>query len=108
VPLAIFIAQVAALNYFYCNERCGEGTSMWRVLGTALFLIPIAMHCWLMKKSAWPSYKGYAVLSVIRTALMIGTGVAALWGMAGVALIVIMAVLAVSFLVPVTRPKLNS
>ena len=81
---------------------------MWRPLGTALFLIPIAIRCWLMKKAAWPSYKGYAVLSVIRTALIMGIGIAVLWRLTEVVLIVIMALFAVSFLVPATRPKLNN
>jgi presenilin-like A22 family membrane protease len=79
---------------------------MWRVLGTGLFLIPIAIRCWLMKK-AWPSYKGYAWLSVIRLALVMGIGIAALWGVTKVVLIVIMFLFGVSFLVPATRPKLN-
>jgi hypothetical protein len=39
---------------------------------------------------------------------MMEIGIAALWGMTEVVLIVIVALLAVSFLVPVTRPMLNS
>jgi hypothetical protein len=81
---------------------------MWRVLGTGLFLIPVAIRCWLMKKTAWASYKGYAVLSVIRTALLMGIGIAALWRTTGVVLIVVALLFAASFLVPVARPKLNS
>ena len=38
---------------------------MWRVLGTVLFVIPVVTRCWLVKKTAWPEYKGYAVVSVI-------------------------------------------
>jgi hypothetical protein len=39
---------------------------MWRVLGTALFLIPIAIRCWLAKKAVWPEHKGHAVLVTCR------------------------------------------
>jgi hypothetical protein len=78
---------------------------MWKVFGTVLFLMPIAIRCRLMKRAAWSSHKAYAVLSVSRLALMMGIGIAALWGMTGATLIVIAALLAVSFLVPVTRPS---
>lgn len=84
---------------------------MWRVLGTALFLIPIAIRCWLIKKAAWPEYKGYAVVSVIRLALIMGIGIVALWasGMTtGILAIVFTALFAFSFLIPVNRPKVNT
>ena len=80
---------------------------MWRILGTALFMIPIAIRCWLMKKAAWPSYKGYAVLHVVRIALVMGVGIAGLWRVTVVIPVVIVFLLALSFLVPVTRPKPN-
>jgi len=84
---------------------------MWRVLGTVLFVIPVTIRCWLVKKTAWPKYKGYAVVSVIRLALIMGIGIAALWsrGMTTQILaIVFMALLVVSLLIPVSRPKPNS
>jgi hypothetical protein len=84
---------------------------MWRVLATVLFLLPVAIRCWLVKKTAWPEYKGYAVVSVMRLALIMGIGVAALWarGMTPEILaIVFMALVVVSLLIPVSRPKLNS
>jgi hypothetical protein len=84
---------------------------MLRVLGIVLFLIPVVIRCWLVKKTAWPEYKGYAVVSVMRLALIIGIGIAALWarGMTTEILaIVFMALLVVSLLIPVSRPKLNS
>jgi len=86
----------------------GTGLLMWRVLGTGLFLIPVAVHCWVMKKT-WPSYKGSsAVLSTIRLALAMGCGIAVLWGvMTTIGLIAIMLLFALSFLVPAIRPKLK-
>ena len=83
-------------------------TAIWRVLGTVVFLIPIAIRCWLVKKKAWPEYKGYAVVSVIRLALLMGIGVAALWAVGNATQIlamVFMALFVVSLLIPLRRPQ---
>jgi hypothetical protein len=61
-------------------------------------------------KTAWPEYKRYAVLSVIRLVLIMGVGIAALWasGMTTqIIAIVFMSLLVVSLLIPVNRPKPN-
>jgi hypothetical protein len=84
---------------------------MWRVLATVLFLIPVAIRCWLVKKTAWPEYKGFAVVSVVRLALIMGIGIAALWArglMTEILAIVFMTLLVLSLLIPVSRPKLKS
>lgn len=83
---------------------------MSRVLWTALFLILIlipSIACW---KIISPKSKGYAALSIIRWTLSVGIGIAAVWTtgmMFNVLVIVCLALVAASYLIPVTRPKVD-
>ena len=84
-------------------------TAIWRVFGTVMFLVRVAIRCWLVKK-AWPEYKSYAVVSVIRLALPMSIGIAALWTAGSatqILVLVFMALFVVSLLIPLRRPNLN-
>jgi len=85
---------------------------MWRVvLGVLFFTALVCIRCWVAYKAYYPEHKGYAAVSVLRMALIAAIGVSALLASGfnlQVVVIICLVLFALSYCIPVTRPKLTT